>query len=64
MDDTKNIKFLQEKTVEATKRKEENRKKSKPEEQEGMPQRQPYPPAKRREDRNPEYHEEELKDVA
>jgi hypothetical protein len=50
--------FLQEKAVQATKQKEENRKKPKPEEQEGMPQRQHCPPAKRRGDRNPECHEE------
>jgi hypothetical protein len=38
---------------------------TKPEEQEGMPQHQHYPLAKRREDRNkPEYHEEQQKDVA
>jgi hypothetical protein len=56
------IKFLQEKAVEATKQKEEKRKKIKPEE--GMPQRQHSPPAKRRGDRNPDYHEEQQKDVA
>jgi hypothetical protein len=50
--------------VEATKQKEEKRKRPKPEEQEGMPQCQDYPPAKRRGDRNPEYHEEQQKDVA
>jgi hypothetical protein len=51
--------ILQEKAVEATKQKEEKRKKPKPEEQEGMPQRQQCPHAKRRGDRNPKYHEEE-----
>jgi hypothetical protein len=50
--------------VEATKQNEEKRKRPKPEEhQEGMPQRQHCPPEKRRGDRNPEYHEEQLKDV-
>jgi hypothetical protein len=40
--------------VEATNQKEEKRKKPKPEEQEGMPQRQHCSPAiKRRGDRNP-----------
>jgi hypothetical protein len=58
------INFLQEKAVEATKQKEERRKKSKPEKQEGMPQRQHCPPEKRRGDWSPEYHEEEQKDVA
>jgi hypothetical protein len=38
--------------------------KPKPEEEEGMPQRQQCPHAKRRGDRNPEYHEEQEKDVA
>jgi hypothetical protein len=42
----------------------EKRKKPKPEEQEGIPQRQHYPPEERRGDRNPEYHEEQQKDVA
>jgi hypothetical protein len=50
--------------VEATKQKEEKREKPKSEEQEGMPQHQHCPPAKRREGRNLEYHEEEQKDVA
>jgi hypothetical protein len=50
--------------VEATKQKEEKRGKPKPEEQEGMPQHQHCPPAKRRGDRNLEYHEEQQKDVA
>jgi hypothetical protein len=49
--------------VEATKQKEENKEKTNPEEQEGMPQRQPCPPEKRRGDKNPECHEEQ-KDVA
>jgi hypothetical protein len=44
--------------------KRRKRKKLKPEEQEGMPQHQHCPPAKRRGDRNPEYHEEQRKDVA
>jgi hypothetical protein len=39
--------------VEATKQKEEKRKKPKPEEQEGMKPRQHCPPKKRRGDRNP-----------
>jgi hypothetical protein len=57
--------FLQEKAVEATKQKEEKMKKPKPEEQEGMPQRQHCPPEKRhRGDRNPENHQEQHKDVA
>jgi hypothetical protein len=55
--------FLQEKAVEATKQKEVKRKKPKPEEQEGMPQRQ-RPPEKRRGDKSPECHEEQQKDVA
>jgi hypothetical protein len=51
--------------VEATKRKEvEKRKKPKPEEQEGMPQHRHYPLEMRRGDRNPECHEEQQKDVA
>jgi hypothetical protein len=40
----KSKKILQEKAVEATKQKEEKRGKPKPEEQEGMPQRQHCPP--------------------
>jgi hypothetical protein len=36
----------------------------KPEEQEGMPQSQHYTHAKRREDRNQKYHEEQQKGVA
>jgi hypothetical protein len=56
--------FLQEKAVEATKQKEEKRKKRMPEEQEGMPQRQHCPPKKRRGDKNPQCHEEQQKDVA
>jgi hypothetical protein len=55
--------FLQEKAVEATKQKEEKRKKTKPEEHEGMPQRRHYPLEKRRGDRNPECHEGQQKDV-
>jgi hypothetical protein len=46
----------------AKRRKE--KKKPKPEEREGMPQRQHCPPAKRRGDRNPKYHEEQPKGVA
>jgi hypothetical protein len=57
-------KFSQEKAKEATKQKEEKRKKTKPEEHEGMPQRRHCPPEKRRGDRNPECHEEQQKDVA
>jgi hypothetical protein len=38
-------------------KKEERREKPKPEEQEGMPQHRHCPPAKRRGDRNSEYHE-------
>jgi hypothetical protein len=38
--------------------------KSKLEEYEGMPQHQHYPPAKRCEDRNPNYSEEQQQDVA
>jgi hypothetical protein len=49
---------------EATKPKEEKRKKPKPEEQDGMPQREHCPPAKRRVDRNPEYHDDQQKDGA
>jgi hypothetical protein len=62
--ETSSIKnFLQEKAVKATKQKEETRKKPKPEEQEGMPQRQHYHLEKRRGDRNPWCHEEQRKDV-
>jgi hypothetical protein len=50
--------------VEATKQKEEKRKKRKPEEQEGMPQHRHCPPEKRRGDRNPEYLEEQHKGIA
>jgi hypothetical protein len=50
---------LQEKAVEATKQKEEKRKKPKPEEQEGMPHRQHCPFEKHRGARNPECHEEQ-----
>jgi hypothetical protein len=49
--------------VEATKQKEEKMKKPKPEEQEGMPQCHHCPPAKRRGDRNPKFHEAQQKDV-
>jgi hypothetical protein len=58
------IKFLQEKSVEATKIKEEMRKKRKPEEHEGMPQRQDCPHAKHRGDSNTNNHEKQQKDVA
>jgi hypothetical protein len=44
------IKFQQEKAMEATKQKEEERENPKPREQEGMPQHQHCPPAKRRGD--------------
>jgi hypothetical protein len=44
--------------------KEEKTHRPKPEEQEDMPQHQHSPPAKRRDDMNPKYHEEEQKDVA
>jgi hypothetical protein len=40
--------YLQEKAVEATKQKEEKRKKPKPEEHQGMPQRRHCPLEKRR----------------
>jgi hypothetical protein len=50
----RNGNFLQEKAVEATKQKEEKKKYPKPEEQEGMPQRQHCPPEKRRGDRKQE----------
>jgi hypothetical protein len=56
--------FLQEKAVEATKQIKGKRKKPKPEEHEGMPQRQHCPPEKRRGDGNPKCHEEQHKDVA
>jgi hypothetical protein len=52
-------KILQEKAVEATTQKVGKRKKSKPEEHEGMPQRKHCPHAKRRRERNPEWHEEQ-----
>jgi hypothetical protein len=50
--------------VQAIKQKEEKRDNPEPEEQEGMPQRQHCPHAKRRGDRNSKYHEEQQKDVA
>jgi hypothetical protein len=51
--------------VEATKYKAKKKgKKAKPEEHEGTRQRKHCPLAKRRGDRNPEYHEEQQKDVA
>jgi hypothetical protein len=57
--------ILQEKAAETAKQnKEENRKKPKPEEQEGTPQHQHCPPAKHRGDKNPKYHEWQHKDVA
>jgi hypothetical protein len=56
--------FLQEKEVEATKQEKEKREDPKPEEEEGTPQHQHCPPAKRREDRSPKYQEEQHKGVA
>jgi hypothetical protein len=56
--------FLQFKNVETTKQKGKRRKiphMPKPEEQEGMPQHQNCPHAKHREDKNPKYHEKQLK---
>jgi hypothetical protein len=50
--------------VEATKQKEEKRKKPKPEEHEGMPEDEHCPLATRRGDRNPKYHEDQQKNVA
>jgi hypothetical protein len=50
--------------VEATKQNEEKRKKPKPEEHEGIPQREHCPLAERRGERNPNYHGEKQKDVA
>jgi hypothetical protein len=44
--------------------KREKREKPMLEGQEGMPQRQHYPPTKRRGDMNPRCHEEQRKDVA
>jgi hypothetical protein len=62
------INFLQEKAVRTTtKQKGARREKPhrpKPEEQEGMPQHQYCPRAKRPEDRTPKYHKDEQKDVA
>jgi hypothetical protein len=55
------------KEIKRTKLKGARRKKPhkpKPEEQEGMPHYQHCPPAKCREDRNPEYYEEKHEDVA
>jgi hypothetical protein len=45
-------------------KKKKRGKKPKPEEQEGMPQRQHCPPEKRRGDRSPQDHEDQQKDVA
>jgi hypothetical protein len=45
-------------------KKKKRGKKPKPEEQEGMPQRRHCRPEKRHGDKNPECHEEQLKDVA
>jgi hypothetical protein len=56
--------FLTRKAVEATKQKEEKRKKPKPEEQEGMPHRQHCPLEWRRGDKNLECHEKQHKYVA
>jgi hypothetical protein len=50
--------------MEATKQREEKRKKHKPEEKEGLPQHHHCPLEKRRGDRNPECHEEEQTYVA
>jgi hypothetical protein len=61
MMDIKN--FLQDNAAETNKHKEERRKKPKPEEQEGMPQHQHCPHAKRRGDLNPKCHEEQQKDT-
>jgi hypothetical protein len=58
---------IQEKAMETTTQKRarrENPRMPKPEEQEGMPQHQQCPLAKRRKDKNPKYHEEEQKHVA
>jgi hypothetical protein len=58
--------FLQEKQVEPMKQKGERRKKPNrpnPEEREGMPQHHHCPPARHHDDKNPEYHEEQTKDV-
>jgi hypothetical protein len=52
------VKKITRKAVEATKQKEEKRKKPKPEEQEGMPQGKHCPPEKRRGDRSPTCREE------
>jgi hypothetical protein len=59
--------FLQEKEVKTIQTKGKRRIKPhrpQPEEKEGMPQHRYCPPAKHREDRNPKYHEEQLKVVA
>jgi hypothetical protein len=55
---------MQEKAIETTNQKKKRGEKTQPEEQEGMPQHQHCPPAKRREDRNPKNHEEQQKDLA
>jgi hypothetical protein len=59
--------FLQDNVMKATKQTLARRRKPlrpKPKEQEGMPHHQQCLHAKRREDRNPKYHEEEHKYVA
>jgi hypothetical protein len=50
--------------VETTRQKEERWKKPKPQEHEAMAQHQHCPLAKRREDRNQKYHEDQQKDIA
>jgi hypothetical protein len=54
----------QEKAVETTKQEKERRKERKPKDQEGVPHHKHCPLAKRCEDSNPKYHEEQQKDVA
>jgi hypothetical protein len=61
-------KIFNKKAVRATKQKGARRNnrpnRPTPEEKKGMPHHQHYPPARRREDRNPKDHEEQRKDVA
>jgi hypothetical protein len=57
----KSYKIISSEDHQAKRRKEE---KPKPQGQEGMPQHQHCPPAKRRGDRNLNYHEGQQKDVA
>jgi hypothetical protein len=59
-----NIQILTRKSNGGHHAKRRNAEKRKPEEHEGMPQRQHCPHAKRREDWKSEYHEEQQKDVA